>query len=305
MNSTTALPPVVAPGPGTGVLRRAKGADIRFRPSRTFLGNRFVYAVISQRARGLSIGVNMNPDKFCDFDCAYCEVNRNVPARETTVQLDVLTRELEHLLGLAYQSRFHEFPEFANAPDELLALKEVALSGDGEPTLSVNFEEIVREVVHVRSKGKFPFFKIVLITNGSGLDRPEVRLGIRHLTSEDEIWAKLDAGTQRFMDKVNRSHDVKLPKVLRNILLLAKDRPVIIQSLFALIDGQEPSAAEIEKYIERLQEFVTEGANIAAVQVYSAHRAPNRPNCAHLPLKTLSSIAQQVRAKTNLPAEVF
>lgn len=39
-------------------------------------GNRFVYTVISPRARGLSIGVNMNPDKFCNFDCAYCETNR-------------------------------------------------------------------------------------------------------------------------------------------------------------------------------------------------------------------------------------
>ena len=36
---------------------------------RDFLNNRFVYAVISARAHGLSLGVNMNPDKRCSFDC--------------------------------------------------------------------------------------------------------------------------------------------------------------------------------------------------------------------------------------------
>ena len=41
------------------------------RPS-DFLDNRFVYAVISSRAHGLSLGVNLNPDKLCNYDCLYC-----------------------------------------------------------------------------------------------------------------------------------------------------------------------------------------------------------------------------------------
>ena len=45
--------------------------------SRRFFDNRFVYAVVSQRSRGLSIGVNLNPDQFCTYDCIYCEVQRN------------------------------------------------------------------------------------------------------------------------------------------------------------------------------------------------------------------------------------
>src|SRR4051812_23872056 len=62
-----------------------------------FLGNRFVYAVISQRSHGLSIGINLNPDKCCNFDCAYCEVNREVPGRDSRVDVDVLAAELENL----------------------------------------------------------------------------------------------------------------------------------------------------------------------------------------------------------------
>src|SRR5436190_5002328 len=204
-----------------------------------FLGNRFVYAVISQRAHGLSIGINLNPDKSCNFDCAYCEVNRDLPSPDSTVELEVLGSELENLLSLTHERRLRQFPYFQNVPEELLALKGVALSGEGEPTLSPQFAEILREVIHVRSRGKFPFFKLVLITNTSGLDFPEVRQGLQLLTSRDEIWAKLDAGTQEYMDTVNRT-SMSLEKVLSNILRVGRERPIIIQSLFPLLNGQEP-----------------------------------------------------------------
>jgi len=279
--------------------------DTAFGCLRQFLNNRFVYAVISQRARGLSIGINMNPDKFCNFDCAYCEVNRDTVPRDRTVDLKALSTELQGLLMLSFQGKLRELPCFHAVPEELLELKEVALSGDGEPTLSPNFEEILLEVVHIRSRRRTPFFKIVLITNASGLDRPEVRLGLKHLTSEDEIWTKLDAGTQQYLEKVNHTKDINLRKLLRNIQAIDRERAVIIQSLFPLISGEEPAAEEIDRYVERLQELKAGGAKISLVQVYSAHRAPNRPDCEHVPLKCLSRIVQRVREATGLPAEVF
>src|SRR5262245_18709445 len=79
---------------------RKKETQSAFGRPRGFLGKRFVYAVISQRAHGLSIGINLNPDKFCNFDCAYCEVNRGVPGQDTKVDLEVLAAELEELLTL-------------------------------------------------------------------------------------------------------------------------------------------------------------------------------------------------------------
>lgn len=269
------------------------------------MGHRFVYAVISQRAGGLSIGVNMNPDKFCNFNCTYCEVNRDLPPRDQKVDIEVMAAELESVLALAFQGKLKELSYFSSVPDELMELKEVALSGDGEPTLSEDFEEVVREVVHIRSQRKFPFFKIVLITNTSGLDRHEVRAGLKHLTSDDEIWMKLDGGTQEYMDKVNGAKDMTLHKVMHNILLVGRERPVVIQSLFPLLGGLEPATEEIEEYVQRLKELKAAGANISLVQIFSAHRAPTRPNCAHVPLKCLSRIAQRVREATRLPAEVF
>jgi wyosine [tRNA(Phe)-imidazoG37] synthetase (radical SAM superfamily) len=281
--------------------RRREGP---FGRPREFLGNRFVYAVISQRAKGLSIGVNLNPDKRCNFDCAYCEVNRDLPGRDAGVDLDVMAAELENLLTITFEGNLRELPYFRTVPQELLTLKGVALSGDGEPTLSPQFTEIIREVVHVRSKGRFPFFKLVLITNTAGLDLEEVRFGLQLLTSRDEIWAKLDAGSQEYMDQVNRTQ-LRLEKVMANMLLVGRERPLVVQSLFPLLDGKEPPAKEIDLYLGRLVTLKNEGARISQVQIYSAHRPSHHPNCGHLPLKSLSRIAQRVREVTGLKAEVF
>src|SRR5947209_5796486 len=272
--------------------RIGEGENAFGRP-RGFLGNRFVYVVISQRAHGLSIGINFNQDKRCNFNCVYCEVNRDVPGGDARVDLARLSAELEELLQLTFQRRLRELPYFRTVPEELLELKSVALSGDGEPTLCPQFAEIVREVIHARSCGRFPFFKLVLLTNTAGLDGPEVLAGLELLTSRDEIWAKLDAGSQAYLDLVNHG-DLRLDKVLSNILQIGRERPIVIQSLFPAIDDQEPPAKEIDLYVRRLLELKKRGARISLVQVYSAHRPPHHPNCSHLKLKTLSRIAQRV-----------
>ena len=268
------------------------------------MNNRFVYAVISPRARGLSIGVNMNPDQRCNFDCAYCEVNRGATVREATLDVDVMAAELEATLAHAHTGQLRDLPAYRNVPDELLRLSHVTLSGDGEPTISSNFVGAVQAVAHVRALGRFPFFKIVLITNATGLDRPEVQSGLRIFTARDEIWAKLDAGTQAYMSLVNRP-DCPLEKVLANILLIARQRPVVIQSLFPMLNGQEPPSEEIDEYVRRLSELTAGGARIPLVQIYSATRPTQHSECGHLPLKSLSRIAGLVKTVTGLKAEVF
>ncbi len=271
---------------------------------RNFLQNRFVYVVVSTRARGLSLGINLNPDKRCNFDCVYCEVSRQAPVRDSQLAVEVLAGELEHTLRLAYQGRLRQVPLYRHLPEELLQLRHVALSGDGEPTLCPQFAEVAQSVVHVRACGHFPFFKMVLITNGTGLDLPAVQQGLKCFTKQDEVWAKLDAGTQAYMDKVNRPK-VPLDKVLANILVLGRQRPVVIQSLFQMHDGQEPPDEEIEHYVRRLKTLKERGAQIPLVQIYSAARPPSRARCDHLPLKNLSRIAQTVRKIAGLNAEVF
>jgi wyosine [tRNA(Phe)-imidazoG37] synthetase (radical SAM superfamily) len=184
-------------------------------------------------------------------------------------------------------------------------LRHVALSGDGEPTLSPQFAEAVQSVVHVRALGGFPFFKIVLLTNGSGLDRPDVQDSLKRFTRSDEIWVKLDGGTQEYLDRICRMKDISLDRILANILQLARQRPVVIQSMFPAINGIEPPPAEVDEFARRLNELKADGAKISLVQIYSAARPVTHAECGHLPLKTLSHIAQVVRQKTGLKTEVF
>ena len=61
---------------------------------RLFQGNKFVYPVLSRRSRGISVGVNLNPDKVCNFDCIYCQVDRRSEAETRFVATDRLLGEL-------------------------------------------------------------------------------------------------------------------------------------------------------------------------------------------------------------------
>jgi wyosine [tRNA(Phe)-imidazoG37] synthetase (radical SAM superfamily) len=278
--------------------------EMSFGEPRNFLNNRFIYLVVSQRARGLSIGVNLSPSQLCNFRCVYCEVQRSQSVRDDRVNTKALSSELKTVLDLVQDNKLHEMPCYRTVPEELLQLRNVALSGNGEPTLCPIFSEVVQDLIHLRALGRHPFFKLVLITNGSGLDLPEVQNGLSWFTAEDEVWAKLDVGTQEQMERINRPM-VPLEKILANILLLGKQRPVVIQSLFPLLQEQEPPEEAIEEYVRRLAELKAAGANISLIQVYSAHRPTAMPTCRHLSLQSLSHIAHRVHEVTGLRAEVF
>jgi len=270
-----------------------------------FLATDYVYCMISQRARGLSIGINMNPDGHCNFDCVYCEVDRSKLHGKRGLDIPRMRIELNRMLTMAMTGQLRDLTPIHAAHADVMELKEVALSGDGEPTLSPNFQEAIEAVAHVRAGGRWPFFKIVLITNCTGLHIPQVRAGIEILTSQDEIWAKLDAGTQRGMDAVNRGQNIPIQMIMDNIVSLGRQRPVVIQSLFPLVRDQEPPKAEIDAYLQRLREIRDAGAQIDYVQIYSAHRPAIHQDCGHMPLRSLSAIAHRVRAETDLFAEVF
>ena len=56
---------------------------------RSFEQFRFVYPVVSRRSGGVSIVVNLNPDTTCNFDCVYCQVDRQTASRGTKFDVTV------------------------------------------------------------------------------------------------------------------------------------------------------------------------------------------------------------------------
>lgn len=246
----------------------------------------------------------MNPDRRCNFDCVYCEVDRRTPPHEVALDVPVMILELERTLDMVLAGRLHALPGFQSLPTDLQKLRHVALTGDGEPTLCPYFTEVVKAIVHLRALGKFPFFSLVLISNASGLDHPVVETGLKLFTPSDELWLKLDAGSAGRFERMARTL-VPFTRILDNILRVARTRPVVIQSLFPMLDGNEPTPEEVDAYVNTIRELIAGGAQISLVQIYSAMRSANHPDCRHLPLRSLSRIAHVVRDGTRLPVEVY
>jgi wyosine [tRNA(Phe)-imidazoG37] synthetase (radical SAM superfamily) len=273
-----------------------------FGEPRCFLGHRLVYLAISQRAHGLTVGINLNPGRECNFNCVYCEVRRNRISQAKGVNLKTLDLALRSALEHAMQGDLTSVPAFQTVPRELMHFQGVAVSGDGEPTLCPNFSAALQILVHLRSV--IPFFKIVVMTNGSGLHLPPVQEGFQRLAMTDEVWVKLDAGTQEYMNTINRT-SVPLSRILENLLLLGRQRPLVIQSLFPCLHEQEPPPDEIDQYVQRLADLRDAGAAIQRVLLCSAHQPTAVEGCGHLPLQALAQIARKIKANAGLEAEVF
>ncbi|MFI4875219.1 MAG: radical SAM protein, partial [Blastopirellula sp. JB062] len=117
---------------------------------RSFDDNKFVYPVLSRRSRGLSIGVNLNPDKICNFDCIYCQVNRRKESETRFVETDRYFQEVDEMLRLASAGEIWKTPKFAETPSHLRRVNDIAFSGDGEPTTYRNFDELVERTAEIK-----------------------------------------------------------------------------------------------------------------------------------------------------------
>ena len=289
---------------GSEIAREESTKAVAQTRSPQFFGNRHVYAVIFPRARGLTVGVNLNADQQCNLDCFESDVAPAQLAPVSEVDLHVLSTELESMLHEIHDGVLQQRTPLADLPPDLLQLRHVMLTGHPEPTLSPQFRQAVETVVHVRAVAGVPFFKIVLLTDASHLGVPEVLEGIRLFTRQDEIWIRLAIANQPGVSPLNETA-ARLEKSSADVLQLARQREVVIQSLFPQIAGKCPEPGEIEAYAMRLRELKNAGARISSVQVYSASPSPHRPQMNHLPLSVLSEIARTVRRVTGLPTEVF
>ena len=301
---------------------------------RDFRANRYVYPVVSRRAGGISIGVNLNLDKVCNFHCVYCQVDRAESGRREFIQLDRLVDELNATVELVTSGRIYEDPRFAKTPSDLRRLNDIAISGDGEPTIYRNFDRVVSACAEVRrrhafrkgavGRGTVPFslrenrdspqavlrspvndVKLVLITNASMFHRDWVQRGLEILDAEGgEIWAKLDAGTDEYYRLVARSA-VSFGRILHNLTTAARARPIVIQSLFMRIHGEPPSASQQQAYCDRLNEIITGGGRIKLVQLYTVARPPAEPWVTPLSDTELAALADLVHRRTGLSVARF
>ncbi|MCP4808200.1 MAG: radical SAM protein [Proteobacteria bacterium] len=265
--------------------------------------NRYVYPVVSRRSKGLSIGVNLNPDTVCNFDCPYCQVDRLTPPRWKTVDLQVLHDELDSLLTLCTSGHLWETAPFDTTAEPLRRVNDVAFAGDGEPTSFSGFPDAVALVGQLLRRHDLSGVRPIVLTNATLLQRPRVREGLRALDALDgRVWAKLDAGTEPYFQFVDGT-SLPFERVLKNLEWCASERPLVIQAMFLRLWDLGPSDEEVAAWLACLQRIAAAGT-IELVQVYSIARHPARPVLQHLPVAELELIADGVRS-LGLNAEVY
>jgi wyosine [tRNA(Phe)-imidazoG37] synthetase (radical SAM superfamily) len=283
--------------------------------ARLFEQNRFVYPVLSRRSGGISVGVNLNPDKVCNFDCIYCQVDRRSQSETRFVETDQLIEELRTTLELVASGAIYETEKFREVPPHLRRLNDIAFSGDGEPTTYKNFDELIERCARVKRGFELRIegsqsairnlqseIKMVLITNASMFHRPHVQRGLAILDENNgEIWAKLEAGTDEYYHLIERT-PIPFRQILDNITAAARVRPLVIQSLFMRVGGEPPSQAELEAFCDRLNEITTAGGQLKLVQIYTVARRPAESYVAPLTDAEVDDIVKLVTTRCGLAA---
>jgi wyosine [tRNA(Phe)-imidazoG37] synthetase (radical SAM superfamily) len=282
-----------------------KVSDAYRRHDRNLLGHRFVYAVVSRRSEGVSVGINLNPDKACNFDCIYCQVDRTTPPVTRRVDLSGLAAELDAVLTAAADGRLYAAPPFDALPPEKRAIRDIAFSGDGEPTTCPEFVDAVQIAVAAKRRFGLDAAKLILITDAAYLTRPRVEDGLRLLDDNNgEIWAKLDAGTEEYYRLVNRPN-VPLQTILDNILAAARIRPLVIQSLFMRVHDAPPPPQEIDAFCRRLHDILAGGGRLKLIQIYTIARRPAESYVTPLTDAEVDAIADIVRARIHVPVAAY
>ena len=269
---------------------------------RSFETNRFVYPVLSRRSRGVSIGVNLNPDKICNFDCIYCQVDRTTTSETRFVEMQQLLEELDQMLALVSSGALFQSEHFSDVPRHLQRLNDIAFSGDGEPTTYKNFDEIIQACAELKQQHQLSDVKMVLITNASMFHREHVKRGLEIMdANQGEIWAKLDAGSDDYYQLIERT-SIPFQQILDNLEAAAQVRPLVIQSLFMQVNQEAPTEKELELYCDRLAQILSDGGQISLVQVYTIARRPAESFVTPLADHEVDRIVELVTSKTGIQA---
>ncbi len=234
--------------------------------SRDSAGLRYVYPVVSRRAGGVSIGINLNTNNACNWRCIYCQVLDLVRGTAPPVDLPLLEKELS---GFLHELQHGDFMQ--RVPPEARRINDIAISGNGEPTSALEFAE----VIEIIAKLKPADLKLVLITNGSLItQRDNVQQGLRRMAQlNGEVWFKLDRASEAGMALINDTK-MTMEKVQQNLAAAIACCPnTWLQTCWFALDNKAPLAQDEDDYVDFLKGLLRGGINPQGVLLYGLARA--------------------------------
>jgi len=230
-------------------------------------GMTYVYPVVSRRAGGVSVGINLNPNNACNWHCVYCQVPVLTRGSAPEIDLQLLEQELMEILDAIVHGPFMA----ERVPEECRVLSDVAISGNGEPTSCRNFDTVVEIVIDVMRRFGLEV-PLRLITNGSYMQKPVVQNALAVMVqSHGEVWIKVDSATQEGIKRINGVS--ASPELLfEQVRIAASLCPTWIQTCMFAWDGTEPTDDEVNAYLEFIRRLQAEMVPVDGILLYGLAR---------------------------------
>lgn len=158
-----------------------------------------IFGPVPSRRLGLSLGIDLIPQKTCSFDCIYCQVGKTT-------------------------DRIMECSSFVSVPEVIDELKDVlsktppdviTLAGSGEPTLNKDIGEVISEIKKITS------IPLTLLTNGSLLWKKEIRERVKDV---DILIPTLSSVFEDTFKKIHRPcPNLKLTDIIQGLRSMRKE----------------------------------------------------------------------------------
>lgn len=271
--------------------------------ARDAAGFTYVYPVISRRAGGVSIGINLNPNNACNWRCVYCQVPDLQRGGPPPIDLDQLAGELDTMLHDVVYGDFMQ----RRVPEGARRLNDIAFSGNGEPTMASEFADAVEIVGQMLARFALTGqIKVVLITNGSQVAKPRVQQALVAMRGfGGEVWFKLDRAPKDGFSSVNQVQ-MSRTAVERNLAAAAASCPTWLQTCMFAQQGRLPDESELSDYLAFLAKQRESGVAIQGVLLYGLARPSMQPEAAELapaPAEWMQALAARIEA-TGMPVRL-
>jgi wyosine [tRNA(Phe)-imidazoG37] synthetase (radical SAM superfamily) len=271
---------------------------------RDVAGLTYIYPVVSRRAKGVSLGINLNINNACNWRCVYCQVPGLIRGGAPQLDLALLKAELDFMLDEILHGRFLA----ERVPKAMRRLNDIALSGNGEPTSAAQFPEVIEIVGNaMQAFGLMSRIKLVLITNGSLMHRPAVLRGLHGMSKlNGEVWFKVDRATPAGLKAINHTV-LSIQKIHDNLVRSAHACPTWIQTCVFNWDHQPMDAKERTAYLEFIAQTVRKALPVKGVLLYGIARPSHQPEAPRLSKAAPNWIRQLARdiRKLGLAVSVF
>lgn len=243
-------------------------------------GLTYIYPVISRRAGGLSIGINLNINNTCNWRCLYCQVPGLKRGSASAVNLALIEQELNSFLRDVIEGDFYDRYQVAAWQR---GIRDIAFSGNGEPTSVREFDRVIETVGRtVRTWNPPEKINFVLITNGSLIHQSRVREGIRKLDAlGGEVWFKIDSATENGRKRINDAV-ISQKRVIENLTMASRLCPTWIQTCVFQLDGAPFPEAERSAYLAFLENLLERQVTLRGVLLYGPARPSMQKEAARL-----------------------